>query len=485
MAQSSRADAARWRVPPGLRVPRLEQLLGHRLEELHFAAVGGLVDRQVPEDLVLEFKGDRYGRDEKSLNELGKDPTAMANAAGGLILIGVAEDEQGRARDLTSVELDDAERRRMLDVLLQRIAPLVPDLVVGELPDPADPTRGVYAIAVPASEAGPHGIRRNDSYAWPVREDRHTRWMHEPELATRYRDRFAGLRRQTDRVAEVAVEAVARLARTERGWLAVTTVPSRSGRLPVDREASRERLRAALQRFPGGISADAAALVGRRRVVHSNSAFYSGTSDDHHIELHVDGAGFAAVALARPEGLTTARADLAAGQQVLRFDAAAIEGWTLTLLGLLTDHAVRSGAGGDLAAQGVLLTGPPRDEFLFEGSVPANPAPLPAAIFEPYEAGTPPRLAGHRLVPGSLLLTRPTPLETTVPLAAATRVAELVAAAADCAAELLAEFGVAGPRLLRGDGRVDPDGDVSGRSGSLLSWARSHRLLLGEEERDE
>src|SRR5664280_2173173 len=46
------------------------------------------------------------------------------------------------------------------------------------------------------------------------------RWMREPELAARYRNRFAGDRRSIDRVSETL-----RLGHGQRGWLAVAVAP--------------------------------------------------------------------------------------------------------------------------------------------------------------------------------------------------------------------------------------------------------------------
>jgi predicted HTH transcriptional regulator len=63
----------------------------------------------MPEDADLDFKGeDSYttsGPD--GLDELAKDITALANARGGLIIIGINEDSQGCAESLSEVEVSD------------------------------------------------------------------------------------------------------------------------------------------------------------------------------------------------------------------------------------------------------------------------------------------------------------------------------------------------------------------------------------------
>jgi hypothetical protein len=139
-------------VPPGLRMPRLEQLLGVRLDQLDYPAIQALVGQQTTEDLTLEFKRELYA--DGGNDELAKDVAAMANAAGGLILLGVDEDE-GRAGRLTPVALTDDEQRRMRQVCASRIAPTVRDLTIAGLRDPAEPTIGVFVLLVPASESAP------------------------------------------------------------------------------------------------------------------------------------------------------------------------------------------------------------------------------------------------------------------------------------------------------------------------------------------
>jgi predicted HTH transcriptional regulator len=71
-------------------------LLGRRLDQLDYPAIQVLVDRRTTEDLTLEFKRELYASGEKGCDELAKDVAAMANSAGGLILLGVDEDKQGQ-----------------------------------------------------------------------------------------------------------------------------------------------------------------------------------------------------------------------------------------------------------------------------------------------------------------------------------------------------------------------------------------------------
>jgi len=63
-----------------------------------------LVSDEVTESTSLDFKRDAYAdarkppkKQEEDKDHLRRDATAFANSGGGVLLIGVAEDEQGRA----------------------------------------------------------------------------------------------------------------------------------------------------------------------------------------------------------------------------------------------------------------------------------------------------------------------------------------------------------------------------------------------------
>jgi hypothetical protein len=73
-------------------------------------------------------------------------------------------------------------------------------------------------------------------------------------------------------------------------------------------------------------------------------------------------------------------------------------------------------------------------------------------------------------VPGTRTLGSPTALETVIPLDVAVDAEQLVAASALIAAELLAEFGVPDPEILKRDGTIDVPRAMKA-SQSLASWA--------------
>ncbi len=118
---------------------------------------GGDLDQLVGvrEDLEVEFKRQPYQLDQESEKfELAKDVSALANAAGGAIVIGVQTersqesptDEAARLRLLDRGLIDP---ERYVDVVIERVYPRIQGLRVEFRPIAADVERGVVVIDVP------------------------------------------------------------------------------------------------------------------------------------------------------------------------------------------------------------------------------------------------------------------------------------------------------------------------------------------------
>jgi len=107
-----------------LRSSRLEGLFGGPLGAMTHASVASLVPNGVVESYDLEFKGQIYGRSDKEKRDLAGDVAALANTAGGVILLGIEEDDQARACAAPGVPLSDAEVGRMRQVVASQVSPL-------------------------------------------------------------------------------------------------------------------------------------------------------------------------------------------------------------------------------------------------------------------------------------------------------------------------------------------------------------------------
>jgi hypothetical protein len=68
-------------VPPWVRIPRLELILGCPLPAIDWALVNGLVARHVTEDLTLDYKRTLYGASDAEKKELTKDVAALYRTA--------------------------------------------------------------------------------------------------------------------------------------------------------------------------------------------------------------------------------------------------------------------------------------------------------------------------------------------------------------------------------------------------------------------
>jgi predicted HTH transcriptional regulator len=73
------------------------RLNGKLVGELTAGDMQQLRDDRRPEDLYLDYKQDAYGKVDADKRELLKDIVGLANASGGVILIGIDEDKSNVA----------------------------------------------------------------------------------------------------------------------------------------------------------------------------------------------------------------------------------------------------------------------------------------------------------------------------------------------------------------------------------------------------
>ena len=108
---------------PALRNRRLEQLLGGLIDEkLTYQQVTNFIP-DVAEAPDLDYKRDQYTSSDKDKKSLSCDVAALANANGGVLIVGMDEDEQGRAAKDTGVSISDGEQRRILQTIVGNVQP--------------------------------------------------------------------------------------------------------------------------------------------------------------------------------------------------------------------------------------------------------------------------------------------------------------------------------------------------------------------------
>lgn len=222
-----------------LRSRRIESLLGARLEDVKPKHLHALVSDQVPEAFDLDFKAELYGNGESGRRSLATDVAALANTAGGLLVLGIGEDGQGRAATTPGVSVAETETQRIRQIVASLVSPL-PVFDVLPIEDPGMPGQGFLIIAVVRGPSAPHAVLVNEGFRYPRRNGAATRYLSEPEVATAYRDRFAAASDQAERAQEMEEMAVGPLfPGSDMGWVVVSLVPDAPGELLIDQAALR------------------------------------------------------------------------------------------------------------------------------------------------------------------------------------------------------------------------------------------------------
>lgn len=455
-----------WDPPSWVRLPLLEVALGCAPEDITWDTLEAITARRVSENACLDFKGGLYGPG-KAMDEFSKDVAAFANASGGLLVLGIREDGQARAKSLHPAPITDSERRRMVEAST-RIAPMVADISIGEIRNPADPEEGAYLILVPASPQAPHAIEREHRMQWPVREDRKTRWMSEPEIASRYRSRFQHAQNQDDRLLSVMHEGCTALQDgRDATWLCLALSPALTSRQRIDREQVRRWIEEGLREVPWRSLVQSKNLsIGRRRVILSNESPFHGNSSDIHFELHSNGSGFAAIAMHSEPPAEEQRRSLPLATAYINVENVAV--WSTALLDILVRHAANTSASGDYVISAQLLP----------GKYPGAPDDSrPASMVEPFKINGS-YFGGSRIVPGSRPVIDPSPTYTTTTPALTRSPQDLLQAAHDLFTDLIGEFGATpSDPIINADGTIAPSALASPYLSTFADWAQRAGLV--------
>ena len=193
------------------------------------------MSNHVPEAFDLDFKRELYGNADRDKTALAIDVAALANTAGGLLVLGIEEDSQGRAVAAPGVAVSDDEITRILQIVGHGVVPL-PVFDPLPVPNPGETGHGFIVIAVARDALAPHAVIVNQNLRYPRRNGTTTRYLSEPEVASAYRERLAGAQRQAARVEEIEVEAVQRLDFSGEPWVVVSLVPDLPGEMTINSE---------------------------------------------------------------------------------------------------------------------------------------------------------------------------------------------------------------------------------------------------------
>lgn len=255
--------------------PQLTSILGDDLDAIDEATLQRLIG--IAESEVLEYKSEHYGKTDGKKAELAGDIACFANAAGGLLVVGMAEDDDtGEAMGLVPLPLQphgSEEDTRYRKILASKVFPRL-DVSIASV----DVTGGsVLLVSVPPSVLRPHAVYRDGSLRHPIRDGRGIRHLHEWEVADAYRQRFEGARAaagRADDVREQLLELIHEIVADGDPsdeppvWLVMALSPDRPGHMRIDHDtvaASREWA-ARVRTVPAGFVYDLDPTSGFRRV---------------------------------------------------------------------------------------------------------------------------------------------------------------------------------------------------------------------------
>ncbi len=397
------------------------------VERSHLAA---LCSQSAAEDIDLDFKQDNaYTKDGDGQDELAKDVTAMANARGGLIVVGIAEDGQGNAGRLCPVTISDKIHNQLVAALRSRVFPfLPPDFRIRMVADDvATPDLGYILIGIPRSPIAPHAVRPvggkgQQRYGYARRLGRTTAWLDESEIAALYRDRFRQAEDHTQRVRRQLRDDTAWLPESGDGGLALqlSVVPSVGAERRIDRTFVQE-----VRSFLGLLT-----QPGRAPSAALPRALLSQPPQIRRGRMRVAGPGIHAVW--HSDGGATLQVTLAADSGVPVLNLTRLEHQLLCILHLACAYAEWAGAYGDADVMASTASPP---EVHLDRTPPNGSARYVPGVPVTSDAGTPCHHIGY--------------LE-----ALANGGYQLRSMARNISMDLLADYGVYEPTLLRDDGEV-------------------------------
>jgi hypothetical protein len=204
---------------------RLHAALGDTPGPLSFDQVKRAVDAEVPETDDLDWKKGLPG--DSGLDEFAKDVAAMANAAGGLLVYGVAEKRgTGTAESLSLLELMETDVRRLRSTVFSRIQPAVTGVDFLDLKSDQEPG-SVLVVCVPASEDAPHQVGNRNRIGVPFRVGTDTQWMNERAIERAYADRFQRRSSEASSLADDIHQSAELIDLDEFAWLVAVAHPHR------------------------------------------------------------------------------------------------------------------------------------------------------------------------------------------------------------------------------------------------------------------
>lgn len=137
-----------------------------------------LIRNQVTEGQFLEFKRELPSKENSGRHEFCADVSAFANASGGILLIGVQQDDEGRASEILPIATSsDEEILRLFNILRDGIEPRLAGVDIKAISMPGG---CIIVVRTAQSWHGPHRVKTNQHFYF--REGPRKRELQVPEI---------------------------------------------------------------------------------------------------------------------------------------------------------------------------------------------------------------------------------------------------------------------------------------------------------------
>ncbi len=132
------------------------------LDLLEEADLWRLMEDEVPESKVIDYKKRLPGPSDLEKREFLRDVSSFANASGGHLVYGIAEETGGPVKICGLADIDpDHEILRLESMVQTGIAPRIPGISMRAVP--LEGGRSVIVVRIPKSWASPHMITKGSS----------------------------------------------------------------------------------------------------------------------------------------------------------------------------------------------------------------------------------------------------------------------------------------------------------------------------------
>lgn len=256
------------------------RVFGKSRDAVTWEDVEDLVRARTEESGFLDFKEQLPTGADDGYRETARDISAFANVGGGLIVFGIAEDDD-RASAICPVPLGE-KFESMLKAINTFLFPVSPGIQWCLLRKD-DQAEGVAILEIPASSLAPHAVREKNGWSYWRRSGRSKHLMDEAEIERTYRRRSEVRQRIEDTLDRLVSDA--RIA-CPHGGLVLAATPPTGGRLLYTSPREGLQLHQRLLSLPSvhSLHGDARGELGEYAVLGFRAV--EGDSEEKRVRLH-------------------------------------------------------------------------------------------------------------------------------------------------------------------------------------------------------